>query len=88
MGNKLLIIGGSGELGTQIIRQLSDRDVCSTYYSAKKLLSHSNNYMLDVRDLDSVENIYATGYSFNISNENDSDLILIKFDNLGNIQYN
>jgi len=38
--------------------------------------------------LDSAENIYATGYSFNMSNENDSDLILIKFDNLGNIQYN
>ncbi|MFX1321180.1 MAG: SBBP repeat-containing protein [Promethearchaeota archaeon] len=38
--------------------------------------------------LDSAENIYATGYSFNMSNEFDSDLILIKFDNLGNVQYN
>lgn len=38
--------------------------------------------------IDSADNIYITGYTYNISDPNDSDIVLIKYDSLGNLQWN
>lgn len=59
MGNKFLIIGGSGELGSQIIRQCKSQDICSTYYSDEKAISDSSVHRLDVRDFQSVNNLVS-----------------------------
>lgn len=58
MGNKLLVIGGSGELGSQILRKSRGRELFSTYYSKNNKIGGNVSFRLDVRDRKQVRNLF------------------------------
>lgn len=56
MGNKFLLIGASGELGTQILKLLKPTEVYTTYYTRNTNFKSSSCH-LDVTDRASVERL-------------------------------
>ena len=58
MGNKLLVIGASGELGSQILRKSAGTELFSTYYSRNNVIGGNGSFRLDVRDMKQVESLF------------------------------
>ncbi|MZK49006.1 sugar nucleotide-binding protein [Clostridium beijerinckii] len=58
--NKILVLGGSGLLGTAIINQMnnySNFDVYSTYFQNPMLFNQHKSFKLDICELDNINNI-------------------------------
>jgi len=91
MSKKLLVIGGSGELGYQIIRNSDSWKTFSTYHSNNLELKNLKSFKLDIRNKDEVEdlitklkphvviNCAVSDRSIkNIANEDDKKIAIVK----------
>jgi len=91
MSKKLLVIGGSGELGYQIIRNSDSWKTFSTYHSNNLELKNLKSFKLDIRNKNEVEglitnlkphvviNCAVSDRSIkNIANENDKKTAIVK----------
>ncbi|HSG32236.1 MAG TPA: sugar nucleotide-binding protein [Thermodesulfobacteriota bacterium] len=57
MSKKLLVIGGSGELGYQIIKNAGSWKTFATYYSNKLNLSNIESFKLDITNKNEIEEL-------------------------------
>jgi dTDP-4-dehydrorhamnose reductase len=91
MSKKLLVIGGSGELGYQIIRNSDSWKTFSTYHSNSLNLKNIKSYKLDITNKNEVEglitklkphvviNCAVSDRSIkNIANEDDKKIVIVK----------
>ncbi len=91
MSKKLLVIGGSGELGYQIIRNSDSWKTFSTYHSNSLNLKNIKSFKLDIANKNEVEDLITrlkphvvidcavSDRSIkNIANENDKKIAIVK----------
>nr|NIP39357.1 sugar nucleotide-binding protein [Candidatus Dadabacteria bacterium]NIS09547.1 sugar nucleotide-binding protein [Candidatus Dadabacteria bacterium]NIV43039.1 sugar nucleotide-binding protein [Candidatus Dadabacteria bacterium]NIY22724.1 sugar nucleotide-binding protein [Candidatus Dadabacteria bacterium] len=57
MGKRLLVIGGSGELGYQVIKHSDSWKSFAAYHSNKLNLKNIESYKLDITDGDKVQKL-------------------------------
>lgn len=85
MKNKILVIGGSGDIGKEIVNQLkNDYEVDYTYYKTKTIDSLNDGcFYLDLQNLDS-SNVYShltSYYAMIFASGQASDLLLMQSKN-------